>query len=261
MAKLIKKVDGKKAYLGLLTPEELEEANRIQEYLEDFIPALEEKLNKKYKKRVVAYAFEFGTELRKLVEKFDVKGIQEKIFWDQIRDFASIDEGRPKDRGNRKIYDYYYKLSFYDLEDIENVNWGEWSQLFDTKEVIKEERIINWLVVKAKGSKILRTPFRLFLTGVRLFIKGKDTLVFDDEQLFGKFDMIYNITQQYIYLYEKNFTEQNKQPTEARLKQKKKYQEKYFKDVFSMKKENKNLSLEAVCEEVFNNVYLTNKKS
>lgn len=256
MAKLIKNVDGRKAYLGLLTPQELEEANKMQEYLEEFVPALEQKLNAKYKTRVVAYAYEFGTELKKLVEKFGVKGLQEKIFWDQIRDFASNDEGRPKDRGNRKIYDYYYKLAFYNLKDIENVKWGEWSQLFDTKEVIKEERIINWLVTKAKQNKISREPFRIFMTGVRLFIKDKDTMIFTNEQLHEKYDMIFDITSFYVELYKKYFTDQNKQPTVARLKQKKKYQEKYFQEAFLLRRKDKKASLETLCEEVFKKVYL-----
>ncbi|MCA1060292.1 hypothetical protein LCL96_15240 [Rossellomorea aquimaris] len=260
MAKLIKKIDGKKAYLGLLTPQELEESNKMQEYLETFIPALEERLNNKYKQRVVAYAYEFGTELRKLVEQFNIKGIQEKIFWDQIRDFASNDEGRPKDRGNRKIYDYYYKLSFYHLEDIQNVNWGEWSQLFDTKEVVKEERIIKWMAIKAKNNKIPREPFRLFVTGVRLFVKDKDTLVFSDKQLFEKYDMIFGLTSLYLELYEKFFTKQNRQPTEARLKQKKKYQEKYFKEAFLHRRKEKGASLKSISENVFKKVYLLNEE-
>lgn len=257
VAKLIKNADGKKSYLGLLTPQELEEANKMQQYLEEFIPALEQRLIVKYKTRVVAYAYEFGTELRKLVEKFDVKGIQEKIFWDQIRDFASKDEGRPKDRsGNRKIYDYYYKLSFYNLEDIENVKWGEWSQLFDTKEVIKEERIIEWLVTKAKQNNISRDLFRIFMTGVRLFIKDKDTMIFSDEQLYEKYDMIFDVTLLYIDIYKRYFTNQNKQPTAARLKQKKKYQEKYFQEVFMLRRKDKQSSLEALCEDVFKKIYL-----
>ncbi|EKN69295.1 hypothetical protein BABA_10546 [Neobacillus bataviensis LMG 21833] len=256
MAKLIKNVDGKKAYLGLLSPQEIEEANKMQEYLETFIPALEEKLNTKYKKRVVAYAYEFGTELRKLVEQFDIKGIQEKMFWDQIRDFASNDEGRPQDRGNRKLYDYYFKLSYYDLIDINNVNWSEWSYLFDVKEVMKEERIINWLAAKAKNIKISRNPFRLFMTGIRLFIKDKDTSVFEDQQLFEKYDMVYDITSAYIDLYKQSFTDQDKKPTEARLKQKKKYQEKYFKEVFLLKRKSKDYDLLFICEQAFKKIYL-----
>lgn len=256
MANLIQNVNGRKAYLGLLSPEELEEANQMQKYLEEFIPALEEKLNAKYNRRVVAYAHEFGIELKKLVEKFQIKGIQEKLFWDQIRDFASSDDKRPQDRGNRKIYDYYYKLSFYDLDDIENVNWGEWSYLFDVKEVMKEERIINWLAEKAKTKKISRDPFRLFMTGIRLFIKDKDTSVFDDQQLFQKYDMVLNITYLFLELYKQKFTDQKKQPTEARLKQKKKYHEKYFLEVFLLKRKNKESNLDLLCEEVFSKVYL-----
>lgn len=260
VAKLIRKVgDGQKAYIGLLTPEELAEANKLQEYLETFIPNLEKNLNEKYKTRVAPYAHEFGTELRNLVEKFNIKGVQESIFWDQIKYFASRDENRPKDRSkNRKIYEYYYKLALYELKDIENVKWGEWSQLFDTKEVIKEERIINWLVTKAKSTKISRDPFRIFLTGVRLYLKNKDTMVYSDDQLFIKYDMIFNMSTIYLQLYKKNFTDQNKQPTEARIKQKKKYQEKYFTDSFASRKKNKEAKLEDICEEVFNKVYLLN---
>lgn len=256
MAKLIKNVDGKKAYMGLLSPKEIEEANKLQEYLENFIPALEEKLINKYKKRGVTYAYEFGSELQDIIKRFEITGVQETIFWDQIRDFASNEKEKPQDRGNRKIYDYYYKLSFYDLKDIENVNWSEWSYLFDVKEVMKEERVINWLASKAKNKKITREPFRLLMTGIRIFIKNKDTKIYTEQELFEKYDMVYNITLSYIELYKEKFTSKNQLPSEARLKKKKKYQEKYFEEVLIYKKKEKNVIIESICEIIFNKIYL-----
>lgn len=261
MARLIKKVYGKKAYLGLLSPEEIEEANKMQKYLEKYIPTLEKTLKEKYKERNVAYAHEFGTELRKLVAKFNIKGkIQEQIFWDQIKDFASKDEDRPQDRQNRKVYDYYYRLSFYELDEIRNINWSEWSYLFDIKEVMKEERIIDWLAIKAKKYKISRKPFRLLMTGIRVYIENKDTKVFRDEQLYEKYDLIFKITDLYLKYYDEKFTKKNRKPTSARIKNQKKYREKYFREVLMHKRKNKNLELEDICEEVFNKIYLINER-
>lgn len=258
MAKLIKKIDGKKAYIGILSPEELEEANKLSSYVETYIPSLEKRLNEKYpnKKNKVYFAHEFGTALRDLVKKFDIKGYQEKIFWNQIRDFASKDENLADDRSeNRMIYDYYYKLANYPLEDVKEINWSEWSQFFDIPSVNGEQRLIDWLVNKSKEKKIKRETFRELMTGIRLFSKGKDLCVFLDEQLYSKLDMIYEVTINKSVLYDNYFTKLNKEPSKARVENKKKYREKYFTDVFKTLKENKNLEIYTVCNNVFERVY------
>lgn len=59
---------------------------------------------------------------------------------------------------------------------------------------MKEGRIINWLAVKAKEKRISRNPFRLLMTGIRLFIKDKDAANFNNRQLFEKYNMVFDIT-------------------------------------------------------------------
>ena len=100
MANLLTKLDGAKAYIGLLKPQEIEEANKLLEHLEEKIPKLEKELQKKYPKTKnrVYFTHEFGTELRKLVEDNDIKGYQEKIFWEQIREFASVIKVGPQEK-------------------------------------------------------------------------------------------------------------------------------------------------------------------
>lgn len=260
MANLITELDGAKAYIGLLSPEEINEANRLLEHLQDVIPKIEKTLLDKYpnEKNRISFAHEFGTELRRLVEDNNVKGYQKRIFWDQIRKFASVSEFIPKDRSeNRYIYEYYYKLSGYPLQDIQNINWSEWSQVFDTPSLTKEERFIDWLVEKSKKHKIKRDEFRELMTGARIYIKDKDLAVFSDIQLYKRLNMVYKISLNRLSLYDKYFTKQNKKPTVARIKKPQKYRQKYYEEIFNFIKLNRNKDIDQACQLVFEKVYNT----
>jgi len=260
MANLITELDGAKAYIGLLSSEEISEANKLLEHLQDVIPKIEKDLLEKYpnEKGRIYFAHEFGTELRRLVKENNVKGYQKKIFWDQIRKFASLSEAIPKDRSeNRYIYGYYYKLSEYPLQDIENINWSEWSQVLDTPSLVKEERFIDWLVAKSKKYKIKREEFRELMTGARIYIKDKDLAVYNDIQLYERLNMVYKISINRLTLYNDYFTKMNKKPTAARIKKTQKYKNKYYEETFNFIKLNKNIDIDEACNLVFKKVYNT----
>jgi len=252
-------VHGKKTYIGLLSPDELEQANKISDDLEKRIPELELELNNKYpdRKDKIYLAHEFGSYLRKLVDEYNIKGHQESIFWNQIRDFASKEEDGPQDRNksNRMIYDYYYQLAYYPLKDVENITWSNWSQLFDTSSINSEKKVIDWIVNKGKTEKHKRDIFRDLMTGIRLYVQGKDLTVFSDEQLFEKMNLVYKISKIKDELYERYFTNLNIKPSEARLKRKKHYREKYYKEIYKRLKINKKQNINSLCDEVFKKVY------
>jgi len=257
MANLITELDGAKAYIGLLSPEEIKEANDLLEHLQKVIPIIEEELLNKYpnEKNKIYFAHEFGTELQKLVKENNVKGYQEKIFWEQIRKFASVSGVTPQDRKNRYVYGYYYKLSHYPLEDVKNINWSEWSQVFDTPFLVREDRFINWLVNKAKQQRIKRNEFRELMTGARIYLKDKDLAVFSDDQLKKRLDTVYKISLNRLRLYNNYFTKLNKEPTAARMEKPKKYRERYYKDSFNQLKLNRSVDIDKVCKSVFKKVY------
>ncbi|MBK5500163.1 hypothetical protein [Peribacillus sp. TH14] len=260
MANLIRNMNGKKAYVGILSPEEIKDAEKLMESLLQAIPVLEDELERSYgnsiKRNRLEYAHEYGRKLRELLEMHSVKKYQKIIFFEQIRYFASQDENLPKDRSeSRGILNYYYKLANYPLEEAKLINWSEWSQLFDIPALTKDERIVDWLIFKSKEAKIPRELFRELMTGIRLFSKNKDLSVFTQEQLFNKLNQIYTVTFNKLNLYEKYFTSRQLEPTKARMTQKQKYREKYFNDVLKTLKINKDLTLEEVCEEIFVNVY------
>lgn len=257
MSKLVKKMeDGQKAYLGFLSPEEQGEADKLLEYLEKEVPNIEEALKQKYNNRNIYYAHEFGTKLKEIMEQFEIKGgMQEKIFWDEVRDFASKDEDRPQDRNDgRKLYDYYYRLAQYDINDIKDINWSEWSQLFDV-DLSRDNRIVEWMISKSQETKINRHLFRELLPGIRIYMKNKDTQVFTNEQLYEKLNMVFKVSKARLELHNKYFEEDKRELTEARRKKKVKYREKYFTEVFKNLKKQKEKSLEEVCDEVFRETY------
>lgn len=246
-------MNGKKSYIGLLTPEELEDADKLLDRLREYIPQLETGLKKKYpnRKNKIYLAHEFGTHLRKLVQENNIKGHQEALFWDQIKEFASEDEYTPKDRENRKIYAYYYKLSYYPLEDVINIPWGHWSQLFDIPSVHSNENVIEWLIAKSKQKKINRALFRELIPGIRLFASNKDLTVYSKKQLFQELDLVYHIS----YNKEKLDKKYKNTLSEARIKNAKKYRERYFKEVYKKLRKNRYQNIDGTCENVFSVVY------
>lgn len=258
MANLIKKVGDRKVYHGILTDEQIKQADKMQAYLEEVIPKIEEVLKNKYpkKKDRLLYAYEFGLRLNELAKQFEVNGLEVRIFIRQIREFATKDENIPKDRSDeRQTYEYYYKLAQIDVDAVKNMKWGEWVYLFDVKEATREKRFFVWLSNKLLKEQIKRDLLRLFMTGVKIFITGKDLAVYTDKQIYQKYEMIYEVTNNWCYLYNKYFSQVNKQPTEARIKNKKKYQEKYFKEVYLTLKRNKDKKIFNICDEVFRNNY------
>ncbi|WP_252502758.1 hypothetical protein [Sporosarcina sp. Marseille-Q4943] len=264
MANLIKNMNGKKAYVGILSPEEIEAAEQLMESLLHAIPELEEDLGKKFgesiKRNRLEYAHEYGTRLRELLNQFEVKEYQRKIFFEQIRNFASQDVDLPRDRSEeRHVLNYYYKIAKFPLEEARLINWSEWSQLYDIPAISKEDRIIDWLIFKSKETKIQRELFREIMTGIRLFSKDKDLSVFNEEQLFKKLDQVYLISANKLSLYEKYFTSRELVPTKARLTQKQKYRQKYFVEVLKTLKLKKDQPLTKICEEVFITVYNASK--
>lgn len=261
MANLIKKIGNKVVYNGLPTEEQVKEADKLQRHLQKVIPKIDEELRQKYPNRnnKNLYAYEFGLRLNKIAKQFEVKGLELRIFLDQIRNFAIEDDNLPIDRSEeRKVLEFYYRLAQFDYESVKNMNWGEWVYLFDIKDATSEHRFFEWLSNKLKKQRIKRNTLRLLMTGIKVFVKGKDLAVYTDEQIFEKYDMIFNVTINWFDNYEKYFTKINKKPTKARLKNKKKYQEKYFLKTYLLLKENNNKDNKRITEDAFIKIYYIN---
>ncbi|MFJ7678631.1 hypothetical protein ACIQXQ_11385 [Peribacillus sp. NPDC097198] len=261
MAKLIKQVEGKKAYIGILSEQEIKEAEQLMDSLLEAIPTLEDELETRYhgiiQKNRLEFAHEYGSKLRELLKFHNVKEYQKTIFFQQIRHFASQDDTLPKDRSeSREILDYYYRLANYPLEEAKLINWSEWSQIFDIPALSKDERIIHWLLTVSKEKKISREIFRELTTGLRLYTKNKDLSFLTEDQLNQKLSNVLFMSKEKINLYAKFFTDRGIKPTKARLTQKKKYREKYFSEAFhDLKYKSENTSLKELCNSVFINVY------
>lgn len=259
MANLIKQVEGRRAFIGILSEQEIKEAEQLMDSLLDAIPTLEDELETRYRGTIqkLEYAHEYGRKLRELLKFHNVKEYQKTLFFQQIRHFASQDDTLPIDRSeSRKILDYYYRLANYPLEEAKLINWSEWSQLFDIPALSKDGRIIDWLLTVSKEKKISREIFRELLTGLRLYTKNKDLSFLTDDQLNEKLSNVLFITEERIILYANYFTNRGFEPTKARLSQKKKYREKYFSEAFhDLKYKSENTFLKDLCNSVFINVY------
>lgn len=261
MANLIKQVNGKKAYIGILSEQEIKEAEQLMDSLLQAIPVLEDALEKRFGDNLhrnrLDYAHEYGRKLHELLESNNVKEYQKTLFFQQIRHFASQDDSLPKDRSeSREILDYYYRLAKYPLEEAKLINWSEWSQLFDIPALSKDERIIQWLLTVSKDKKISREIFRELTTGLRLYTKNKDLSFLTEEQLNHKLSNVLFMSEEKIMLYATYFTNRGLEPTKTRLTQKKKYREKYFSSIFhDLKYRSDDLSLKQICNNVFITVY------
>lgn len=261
MAQLIKNVDGRKAYLGILSEEEILEAEKLMDDLLEAVPLIENELEERYgssnSRSRIEYAHSYGIKLRELLQKHNVKPYQRNIFFQQIRNFASQDDTLPKDRSeSREILEYYYKLGNYPYEEVKLINWSEWSQLFDIPAISKNERVIRWLLDSSKEEKITRSIFRELTTGLLLYIKNKDFSFLTEQQLNEKLSVILELTKAKNTLYKKYFTDQEIQPSKMRVLKPKKYREKYFKEALNLlKNNNEQMNIDEICDTSFINVY------
>lgn len=238
---------GRKIYRGFMSSKETEKADLLLGFLQDEIPALGKFLNEQYGDSVL-YKYYLGKRLGELLEEYQIPERDRLYFWNEIKNFAA-DKERSRDDGGksktRKFYEQCYSLSQIELSIVEKLSWRQWQDLLDRVANREDERIFSWIGIHEP--KIKESEWRSFEKALNLFLKGKDTSVFEDEELFQLYEMILLMAQEWLV----GFGEFSKtHPKSAKLKTKAKWENKFYSTCFQYRKEKRTDLTQDTCKEI-----------
>lgn len=249
MGHIVRLIDGHLVYDGLLSSKEKATIDDILNALKEEIPEIESDLAKEYGKGVW-YKYNLGLFLSDLLEKYEISFSERRVFWDEIKTLATKEE-RKRNEGSKSVtrsfYQQCYVLSQQDKEVVEKLTWRQWQDILDRVGNREDSRIFGW--IKRFTEKIREDDWREFEKALHLYLKDKDTSVFDDEELFSIYDSI--------MLMCKKWREQFKEfslnhPKSAKIKRKSVWAKKYYSLCFTKKKEKRNkIVSEEMCIEAF----------
>jgi hypothetical protein len=249
MGNVVRLVDGHLVYDGLLSSKEKASIDEILNALQEEIPTIEADLEEEYGQSVW-YKYNLGLVLAELLEKYQISISERRRFWDEIKNLATKEERRRDEGANsvtRSFYQQCYILSQQDKEVVEKLTWRQWQDIFDRVGNREDERIFQW--IKQQTGKIREDDWREFEKALHLYLKNKDTSVFDDEDLFSIYDSIMLMCKKWREQF-KVFSEDH--PKSAKIKTKGTWAKKYYAVCFEKKKavRSKVVTVE-MCSEAF----------
>lgn len=234
MAHIVRLVDGHMVYDGLLSSQEKASIDDILHALQEEIPIIEADMEAEYGQGVW-YKYNLGLFLGSLLEKYEISISERRRFWDEIKHFATKEE-RKRDEGansvTRSFYQQCYILSQQDKEVVEKLTWRQWQDILDRVGNREDERIFQWL--KSFTKKIREDDWREFEKALNLYLKGKDTSVFETDELFAIYDSIMLMSIKWREQFKVFSTEH---PKSAKIKSKGTWAKKYYTLCFFKKKE------------------------
>ena len=249
MGHIVKLVDGHMVYDGLLSSKEKASIDDILHALQEEIPTIEADMKAEYGQGVW-YKYNLGLFLGSLLEKYEISVSERRRFWDEIKHFATKEE-RKRDEGansvTRSFYQQCYILSQQDKDVVEKLTWRQWQDILDRVGNREDERIFQWL--KRFTKKIREDDWREFEKALNLYLKGKDTSVFETEELFAIYDSIMLMSIKWREQFKVFSTEH---PKSAKIKSKGKWSKKYYALCFNKKKvQHSQVVTEEMCYEAF----------
>lgn len=235
MGKIIR-IDGEGhlIYDGVLSSVEKANVDQILVTLKSEIPDVEKTLANKFGKGVL-YKYNLGLFLGGLLDKYEIPYIDRRKFWDEIKYLAS-DEKRNRDEGKnaatRSFYQQCYELSKLPQETVEKLSWRQWQDLLDRVDNRSDERLYEW--IRTYPNKITELEWRSFEKALHLYLKGKDTSVFDNEELFEIYTSLIDMCKEW-HVNFNLFARDN--PKSLKIKNKSNWENKFYSQCFSFKKE------------------------
>lgn len=245
--------DGNLIYEGMLSSKQKATVDEILATLQTEIPDIEKNLSDKYGKGVL-YKYNLGIFLGMLLDKYDISFVERRKFWDEIKYLAS-EEKRTRDEGKnsatRSFYQQCYELSKLNIETVEKLSWRQWQDLFDRVDNRSDERIFIW--IEKYPIKITELEWRSFEKALHLFLKSKDTSVFNNEELFEIYDSIMLMCKEWHKLFN-SFALDN--PKSQKIKNKSNWESKFYFTCYSIRKEkHSNIITVDICRESFEHLF------
>jgi hypothetical protein len=249
MGKVVTLQNGRLVYDGLLSSKEKATIDEILAALKQEIPQVEADLLQLYGKGVL-YKYNLGLFLGDLLKKYDIAISEQRKFWNEIKYLAS-QEDRKRDEGvnsvTRSFYQQCYVLSQIDREAVIKLSWRQWQSMLDRVDNRQDERIFLW--IRQYPDKIREDDWREFEKALHLFLKNKDTSVFDTDELLSIYDSLMFMCIKWRELFNE-FSEAH--PHSAKIKTKGIWAKKYYARCFAIKKEQRSrIITEGICQTSF----------
>lgn len=241
--------EGRLVYEGLLSSQEKATVDEILNALKKEIPQIEADLEVAYGQSVW-YKYNLGLFLGSLLEKYEITVAERRKFWDEIKVFATKEDRKRNEGANavtRSFYQQCYILSQQEKEVVEKLTWRQWQDILDRVGNREDERIFQW--IRQVSGKIREDDWREFEKALHLYLKGKDTSVFETEELFS----IYDSLMQMVKIWREKFKVfAAEHPKSAKIKTKGTWAKKYYARCFALKKENRTrIVTEKMCQFAF----------
>lgn len=241
--------EGRLVYKGLLSSQEKATVDEILNALKSEIPQIEADLASEYGQSVW-YKYNLGLFLGGLLEKYKITIAERRQFWDEIKTFATKEERKRNEGTNavtRSFYQQCYILSCQDKEVVEKLTWRQWQDILDRVGNREDERIFVW--IKNLSGKIREDDWREFEKALHLYLKGKDTSVFTEEELFSIYDSLLKMCKVW---REKFKVFETEHPKSLKIKSKGIWAKKYYARSFEIKKEQRlRIITQEICEQAF----------
>lgn len=196
---------------GLLTPELEERAKLLDTYLAKRVPEIEQELVREgllldevpseegtQAKGDVVLWHTLGTKLREVCDHAGLQMRREmRWLWEAINNIYASPRIKRAARGKtRNHFEYCYRLSQFPMESAKQVNWSEWVYFFDSRTVREEPRVDAWLSsIVGRGERLDRRIFRRFAEKLNQRVRGMDTSVLSQDELFSMYDTIWTETK------------------------------------------------------------------
>ena len=241
--------EGRLVYEGLLSSREKATVDEILNALKEEIPQIEADLKAAYGQSVW-YKYNLGLFLESLLEKYEITVAERRRFWDEIKVFATKEDRKRNEGTNsvtRSFYQQCYILSRQEKDVVEKLTWRQWQDILDRVGNREDERIFQW--IKQVPEKIREDDWREFEKALHLYLKGKDTSVFETEELFS----IYDSLMRMVKIWRDKFkTFCNNHPKSAKIKTKDIWAKKYYARCLALKKEKRTkIVTEEICNIAF----------
>jgi len=250
MSNLINLVNNRLEYINILTPEEMEAAQKFLEKLQINVGKFEKELAKSVSSSTIEYRFKIGEFLDKQIRGNNISTKERAYVWNEIKNLTQSDIEVMNDRGKRReFYEYCYRIFQFGENIAWRFTWSQWVDILDRSAALHDERFIRWLADRKQ--RITTENLRMLLLILNLFIEKKDLSVFTNEEICQQFDFLYKIVEQWNALFLKYFNSKKENLTDARYEKFTKYKKKFISDVLNKSKFARESEMELICEDSF----------
>lgn len=185
----------------IITPQDIKEADRFDNALNQEIQEIEKVLLKKKmltpearKSNMLGAWYLIGTRINKFLKKNNVSSEEENLFWNHLYGRSSlISKAVPTSKISKTRNDFRIAslLARYPIAKLGKIElWALWREII-TYKAFKDERVLNWVIKKLEQSPPkTRNEGRPFLKAVSARLKKIDTTVLNDRELTTKLNEV-----------------------------------------------------------------------